>query len=65
VVTKLPEGLSESYLAVTNAVRHAYPVPSRTGAFHVVAAVAGDELWVLVADDACGYQTPAQCPGLG
>jgi serine/threonine-protein kinase RsbW len=50
--------------ATTNAVKHAYPDPT-TGAFHVTAAVAGEELWVLVADDGCGYQTPAQLPGLG
>lgn len=49
--------------AVTNAVRHAYR--ERTGAFQVTAAVTGTELWVLVADDGCGYQTPAQRPGLG
>ena len=50
--------------AATNAVRHAYPELS-TGAFHVAAAIAGDELWVLVADDGCGYQTAPQIPGLG
>ena len=49
--------------AVTNAVRHAYP--DRTGAFHVTAAVTGNVLWVLVADDGCGHQTPSQRPGLG
>lgn len=49
--------------AVTNVVKHAYP--KRTGAFHVTAAVAGRELRVLVSDDGCGYQTPAQSPGLG
>jgi serine/threonine-protein kinase RsbW len=49
--------------AVTNVVKHAYP--ERTGALHVTAAAAGDELWVLVADDGWGYETPSQCPGLG
>jgi anti-sigma regulatory factor (Ser/Thr protein kinase) len=49
--------------AVTNAVKHAYP--ETTGAFHVAAAVTGEELWVLVADDGCGRQTPSQRPGLG
>jgi serine/threonine-protein kinase RsbW len=49
--------------AVTNVVKHAYP--GRTGAFHVTVAVADSELWVLVSDDGCGYQTPSQCPGLG
>lgn len=51
--------------AVTNAVRHAYPEPTGTDAFHVTAAVVGNELWVLVADDGCGYQTPSRDPGLG
>ena len=101
MVTKVPEGVSESYPAVaesiprarlavtqfatrsgivselleeirlvvneavTNAVRHAYPEPTGTDAFHVTAALAGNELWVLVADDGCGYQTPSRRPGLG
>jgi anti-sigma regulatory factor (Ser/Thr protein kinase) len=51
--------------AVTNAVRHAYPERTEADAFHLTAAVAGNELWVLVADDGCGYQTPSQDPGLG
>jgi serine/threonine-protein kinase RsbW len=50
--------------AVTNVVRHAYP-DLTTGAFHVTAAVAGEELWVLVADDGCGYQAQSALPGLG
>ena len=49
--------------AVANVVRHGYP--ERPGAFHVTTAVAGGELWVLVSDDGCGYQTPSQSPGLG
>lgn len=49
--------------AVTNVVLHAYR--AQTGAFHLTAAVAGEELWVLVADDGCGYKTPSQQPGLG
>ncbi len=50
--------------AVTNVVRHAYP--GRTGAIHLLAVVTtGQELWVLVADDGCGYQTPSTQPGLG
>src|ERR1700735_4100900 len=62
------EPLEDIRLAVTEAatkvVRPAYPEPT-TGAFHLAAAVAGEELWVLVADDGCGYQTAAQLPGLG
>jgi serine/threonine-protein kinase RsbW len=50
--------------AATNAVRHAYPELT-TGAFHVTAVVAGEELWVLVADDGCGFQASSQIPGLG
>lgn len=50
--------------AATNVVRHAYP-DLTTGALHLTAAVADEELWVLVADDGCGYETPAQLPGLG
>ncbi|HET9125071.1 MAG TPA: ATP-binding protein [Solirubrobacteraceae bacterium] len=49
--------------AVTNVVMHAYP--DRSGAVHVTAAVAGAELWVLVADDGCGHRTPSRQPGLG
>jgi serine/threonine-protein kinase RsbW len=50
--------------AVTNVVRHAYR-DGGTGAVHVTMSAAGGELWVLVADDGCGYQTPAQNRGLG
>jgi anti-sigma regulatory factor (Ser/Thr protein kinase) len=49
--------------AVTNAVKHAYT--EQIGAFHVTAAVTGEELWVLVADDGSGYKTRARSPGLG
>jgi anti-sigma regulatory factor (Ser/Thr protein kinase) len=49
--------------AVTNVVLHAYR--ARAGAVHLTAAVAGEELWVLVADDGCGYKTPSPQPGLG
>lgn len=50
--------------AVTNAVRHAYR-GGVSGAVHVTATVADDDLWVLVADDGCGYRSPAATPGLG
>jgi len=49
--------------AVTNVVLHAYP--DRSGAFYLTTAVAGQELWVLVADDGCGYKTGSRRPGLG
>ncbi len=49
--------------AAANAVRHAYPRGS--GTFRVTATVFDDEVWVLVADDGCGHQTPPTNPGLG
>jgi anti-sigma regulatory factor (Ser/Thr protein kinase) len=49
--------------AVTNAVMHAYA--GAQGAVHLTAAVTGDELWVLVADDGCGYRADPAQPGLG
>jgi anti-sigma regulatory factor (Ser/Thr protein kinase) len=49
--------------AVTNVVRHAYD--DDDGAFHLTAAFTATELWVLVADDGCGYQVPSSRPGLG
>ena len=49
--------------AVTNAVVHAYR--GRSGTVRVAGAVASGELWVLVSDGGCGYQTPPERPGLG
>jgi serine/threonine-protein kinase RsbW len=49
--------------AVTNVVRHAYP--DRPGEVELVAGLARDELWILIADRGCGFQTPARDPGLG
>jgi serine/threonine-protein kinase RsbW len=49
--------------AVTNAVVHAYR--GRSGEVHVTAALAGRELWLLVADDGDGLRPRADCPGLG
>jgi stage II sporulation protein AB (anti-sigma F factor) len=49
--------------AVSNAIRHAYPAGE--GAVHVMAAVAGGELWVLVVDDGPGLQAESPNPGLG
>lgn len=49
--------------AVSNAVMHAYR--SAQGRIHVTANVTGAELWVLVADEGCGFQTEARHPGLG
>src|SRR5947209_12121339 len=62
------ERLEEIRLAVsealTNAVVHAYrngPV----GHFHVTAAVAADELWVLISDDGRGLRAWNDSRGLG
>ena len=49
--------------AVTNAVRHAYR--HTRGGVHVTATAMDGELWVQVADEGCGHQTPATDPGLG
>jgi anti-sigma regulatory factor (Ser/Thr protein kinase) len=49
--------------AVTNSVLHAYA--EDRGEVHVIAAVAGQELWVLVADDGRGFQHPSERPGQG
>ncbi len=49
--------------AVANAVVHAYR--AEPGEVHVTAAASDGGLWVLVADDGCGFQTPARNPGLG
>jgi serine/threonine-protein kinase RsbW len=49
--------------ALTNVVLHAYRGSS--GAVHVSAAVAGDELWVLISDDGSGLHAGGQSTGLG
>lgn len=48
---------------VTNAVIHAYP--ENPGQVTVTAGPAGEELWVLIADEGVGHQAPARRPGLG
>jgi serine/threonine-protein kinase RsbW/stage II sporulation protein AB (anti-sigma F factor) len=49
--------------ALTNVVVHAYG--DRPGPIHVSAAVAGSELWLLIADDGRGLRPRADSPGLG
>jgi serine/threonine-protein kinase RsbW len=49
--------------AVTNVVVHAYP--DEPGPVQLTAAAAGDELWVLVADEGEGHQATPKDPGLG
>jgi anti-sigma regulatory factor (Ser/Thr protein kinase) len=49
--------------ALTNVVLYAYPW--RTGEIHVTARVAGNELWVLIADNGCGMHAGRDTDGLG
>jgi anti-sigma regulatory factor (Ser/Thr protein kinase) len=62
------ERLEEIRLAVsealTNAVVHAYP-EGQTGQLDVTAAVASDELWVLIGDDGRGMHAGNDSRGLG
>jgi anti-sigma regulatory factor (Ser/Thr protein kinase) len=62
-----PEQVDEIRLAtseaVTNAIVHAYR--DRPGAIQFTAAVAGGELWVLVADDGAGIHQGGGKSGLG
>lgn len=50
--------------AVANAVMHAYGEDA-PGRIHVAAAIAAHDLWLLVADDGRGFETPSPRPGLG
>lgn len=62
------ERLDEIRLAVsealTNAVVHAYR-DGESGGLHVTAAVAADELWVLIGDDGRGLHAWNDSQGLG
>jgi anti-sigma regulatory factor (Ser/Thr protein kinase) len=49
--------------ALTNIVLHAYP--ARSGQIHVTAGVAGNEFWVLIADDGRGIKAGPESDGLG
>jgi serine/threonine-protein kinase RsbW len=49
--------------ALTNAVLHAYR--GGPGEVHVSAAVAEEELWVLIGDDGFGLHAGGESPGLG
>ncbi len=49
--------------AVTNAVLYAYGADD--GQVHATAELAGDELWVLIADDGRGIHAGAESLGLG
>src|ERR1700745_2794619 len=50
--------------ALTNAVLHAYG-DEPGGVIHVTAAVASDELWLLIADDGCGLRGSTRGESLG
>jgi anti-sigma regulatory factor (Ser/Thr protein kinase) len=49
--------------AVTNVVQHAYD--SMPGEVHLSATVAGEELWILIADDGRGLRVRRASQGLG
>jgi anti-sigma regulatory factor (Ser/Thr protein kinase) len=49
--------------ALTNIVRHAYP--DRGGRIHITAAVASDELCILIGDEGCGIRPHLARGGLG
>jgi serine/threonine-protein kinase RsbW len=49
--------------ALTNAVLHAYD--GEPGRVELTAAIAGEELWVLIADEGRGLRTAAGRAGLG
>jgi len=49
--------------ALTNVVLYAYPW--RTGEIHVTSRMAGNELWVLIADSGCGIHAGRDSEGLG
>jgi anti-sigma regulatory factor (Ser/Thr protein kinase) len=49
--------------AITNIVQYAYPW--RTGHIYITARVAGDELWILIADNGCGIHAGRDSEGLG
>ena len=49
--------------ALTNSVLHAYR--GGPGLIYVNAAVASEELWILISDDGCGLKPRADRPGLG
>jgi anti-sigma regulatory factor (Ser/Thr protein kinase) len=51
--------------ALTNAVVHAYRGTHEPGAIAVTAALAADELWIIIADSGCGLRPRNDSPGLG
>jgi len=61
VVDEIRLAVSE---AVTNVIMHAYR-DGGAGSIQLIAAAAGGELWVLVADDGGGLRPRWDSPGLG
>jgi anti-sigma regulatory factor (Ser/Thr protein kinase) len=51
--------------AATNVVMHAYGERGEAGHIEVTAALAGEELWVIVTDAGIGLQPHRDSPGLG
>ena len=51
--------------ALTNVVLHAYRDSEVVGRLHVTAAIASDELWVLIGDDGRGLHAWNDSQGLG
>ncbi|HEY5389890.1 MAG TPA: ATP-binding protein [Solirubrobacteraceae bacterium] len=51
--------------AATNVVVHAYREASEPGNIEVAAALASDELWVIVTDAGAGLRPRPDSPGLG
>ena len=51
--------------AATNVIVHAYAERGERGQFTLTAALAGSELWVIVADSGSGLRPRRNSPGLG
>jgi anti-sigma regulatory factor (Ser/Thr protein kinase) len=51
--------------ALTNAVVHAYRGAHEPGSIGVTAALAMDELWIIISDSGCGLRPRNDSPGLG
>jgi len=51
--------------AATNVVVHAYEEAAQPGTIEVTAALANEELWVIISDSGSGLQPHRESPGLG
>lgn len=66
----VPERIREAVVlavseAATNVVLHAYRDRAEAGVIEVTAAIANDELWIIVTDTGIGLHPRADSPGLG